>query len=328
MSEKILITGASGFVGFHLIEAALKMHLKVYAAVRRSSDINHLRHLDIQFTYPDMEDIGSLEKEIRDHRYDYIIHAAGVNKARTREEYDRVNAGYTYNIATAAGQVAPQVKKFVLISSLAAIGPLKTFNETINEQTEAVPVTAYGKSKLLGEQNIMTMPLPWVILRPTAVYGPREKDIFILLRSINRGWDPYIGKMEQQLSFVYVKDLASVAINALFNPSHHIAFNISDGACYTRYELAEVIKEFLPGKARRFHIPLSIVKIMAGVLEKTGALFNKVPALNSEKLYELTAPNWNCSIDKARKELGFEPTYLLRRGMAETLQWYKENKWL
>ncbi|MEP7256906.1 MAG: NAD-dependent epimerase/dehydratase family protein [Flavitalea sp.] len=328
MSGKVLITGASGFVGFHLIEAALKMHLQVYAGVRRSSDISHLRHLDIQFTYPDMEDIGMLEKEIRDNRYDYIIHAAGVTKARTREEYDRVNAGYTRNLAAAAGRCGAQVKKFVLISSLAAIGPLKAFNETINEQTEAVPVTAYGKSKLLGEKNIMEMPIPWVILRPTAVYGPRERDIFILLRSINRGWDPYIGKMEQQLSFVYVKDVASVAINALFNPSHHIAYNISDGACYTRYELADVIKDFLHRKARRFHIPLGIVKTMAGVLEKTGALFNKVPALNREKLYELTAPNWNCSIDKARKELGFEPSYLLKSGMEETLQWYKENKWL
>src|ERR1700761_1372859 len=188
MKERVLITGASGFVGFHLIEEALKNNLEVFAAVRKSSKVDHLKDLDITLTYPDFTDIPSLTKNITENKYDYIIHAAGVTTARSPKEYDDINAGYTYNLATAAVESGILLKKFVLIGSLAAIGPLNSLKGQITENTTPAPVTAYGRSKLLAEEKLRSIPdLNYTILRPTGVYGPRDKDIFILFKQVSRG---------------------------------------------------------------------------------------------------------------------------------------------
>jgi nucleoside-diphosphate-sugar epimerase len=329
MKEKVLITGASGFIGFHLIEAALEMGLDVVAAVRRYSDVRHLQVHNIQYCYPDFSDVESLRIELERTGITYIVHALGTTKAGSQEEYNTINAGYTHNLAKAAEALGPSFKKMVFISSIAALGPLTETTETITELTNPRPVTAYGKSKLLAEQKLATLSVPYVVLRPTAVYGPREKDIFILFRTIKRGWEPYIGKKEQQLSFVYVKDLAVIGINALFNASaSRTVFNVSDGCSYNRYQLANSVKAFLRKKTTRIHLPYAMVNGLAFILEKTYRLINAVPVLNREKLNELTAINWKVNIDKAKKELGFYPAYDLEQGVHETMAWYRYNNWI
>jgi len=323
---KLLITGASGFVGYHLIEAALAAGYDVSAAVRGTSRTEHIRHLPVTFTSPDLHDADSLKREIAQNGYDYIIHAAGVTKARDEQHYNEVNAGYTANLAEAAA--AFPVKKFVFISSLAALGPLPyTEQQPITEAHTPGPVTGYGRSKLLAEQRLSGIAgLPLVVLRPTAVYGPRERDILIMFRTLNRGLEPYIGRGAQYLSFVYVKDLAEVTIRALSSGAPGDVYNISDGRVYDRYALADITKRLLQKKTVKFHVPMGMVRMIAGVME--GLSRNGMPALNREKLQELAAENWSCSIEKARRELAYEPAYDLEAGLAETLQWYKANNWL
>lgn len=325
MNGKVLITGASGFVGFHLINAALEAGLEVYAAVRKSSTVDHLSDMDLQFTYPDFTSVEALRKEIEEKGYEYIIHGAGITKARSEEEYIRVNAEYTRNLAQAAK--GTRVKKIVFISSLAALGPLPGVDDDpIDEQKFPMPVTGYGKSKLLAEQWLEESGVPAVVLRPTAVYGPRDKDIFIMFRTLSKGLEPYIGRIPQVLSFVYVKDLAGAAIDAL--EAAPGAYNIADGQQYDRYQLAEISKKVLGRKTLRFHVPLGIVRMIAGTMELMYAKSRNAPALNREKLAELTAAGWQCSIEKARKEWGFAPQYDLQHGLEETLRWYQVNKWL
>ena len=329
MKERILITGASGFVGYHLIEAALANGLEVFAAVRKSSNVTHLQHLPIQFTYPDFSNISALQKELEEKRYSYIIHAAGTTKAKTQEEYNEVNADNTFHLFKAAELTNGFIKKIVFLSSLAAIGPLNSINARITEATMPSPITAYGRSKLLAEQKVASLNIPLIILRPTAVYGPREKDIFIFFKTLNSGFEPYIGKTPQELSFVYVKDLAQLSLNAIFAPDFiKQAYNITDGHSYSRYDLANLSKPLLYKKTLKVHLPLGVVKIIASVLEKTYVLFNQTPALNKEKLSELTAINWTCNIEKAQKELNFSPVYDLKKGLSETFEWYKQEKWL
>ena len=326
--KKVLITGASGFVGFHLIEAALAQGLDVYAAVRKTSDIKHLAGYNINFTYPDFTDIDNLLQELNEKQYDFIIHAAGTTKAKNQEEYNLVNATYAANLAKAAAKSTTRLQKMIFISSLAALGPLTETDELITENTFPAPVTAYGKSKLLAEQQLKTLDLPLIILRPTAVYGSRDKDIFIILKTFSKGFEPYIGRKEQQLSFVYAKDLAQITVNALFSPEKaNDTYNITDGNCYTRYEMADITKTVLGKKTIKFHLPLAIVKNLAVILETTYGMFGKTPALNVEKLGELTAVNWCCEIAKARKNLNFNPAYDLQAGLKEALEWYKLNKW-
>jgi UDP-glucose 4-epimerase len=328
MKERVLITGASGFIGYHLIEEALKNNLEVHVAIRKSSQTAHLKDFDISYIYPDFNDLSSLKKALQENRYDYIIHAAGVTRARSQNEYNHINAGYTHNLALASLQSGIKLKNFVLISSLAAAGPLNTLKGIITEAAMPHPITAYGKSKLLAEENLKAFSsLHFNILRPTGVYGPRDRDIFIFFKQVVKGIEPYIGTIEQKFSFLYVTDLAKAAIKALYSGNQK-TYNLSDGNFYDRYQLGDNIKEFLNLKTIRFHLPVNFVKLIAKASEKYSSLNNKAAVLNMEKLSELMAVNWCCDIEQAKADLGFYPAYNLRAGVAETIKWYKTNKWL
>jgi len=328
MKERVLITGASGFVGYHLIEEALAKGLEVSAAVRASSRVDHLRNLPVQFVTTDFSDVRAIRAELEAKDYQYVIHAAGATKALSEASYNEVNAVYTRNLARAVSEVQVPLKKFVFLSSLAAMGPAKN-GHPILEKDAPNPVTFYGKSKLLAESYLSALDsLPSIVLRPTAVYGPRDRDIFIILKTIAQGLEPYIGRKPQQLSFIYVKDLAAVSIGALLSSVVKGSYNVSDGGSYDRYELANITKEILHKKTLKVHIPMGMVKAMAFVQETLGRMQGSMPALNQDKLAELTAANWSCSIDSIRKDLGFSPRYTLAQGLDETLQWYKANRWL
>jgi nucleoside-diphosphate-sugar epimerase len=328
MKESVLITGASGFVGYHLIEEALAKGLEVHAAVRASSRVEHLRNLPVQFVTTDFSDVRAIRAELEAKGYQYVIHAAGATKALSEASYNEVNAVYTRNLAQAVSEVQVPLKKFVFLSSLAAIGPA-TNGHPILEKDAPNPVTFYGKSKLLAESYLSALDsLPTIVLRPTAVYGPRDRDIFIILKTIAQGIEPYIGRKPQKLSFIYVKDLAEVSVGALHSSVVKGSYNVSDGACYDRYELANITKEILHKKTLKVHIPMGVVKAMAFVQETLGRMQGSMPALNQDKLAELTAANWSCSIDSIRKDLGFSPRYTLTQGLEETIQWYKANQWL
>ncbi|GAB3912925.1 NAD-dependent epimerase/dehydratase family protein [Mucilaginibacter boryungensis] len=327
MRERVLITGASGFVGYHLVEEALRNNLEVFAAVRKSSQTEHLKHLDIKYTYPDFDNLAALQKEFEDNQYHYVIHAAGLTRAKNQQAYNAVNVNYTVNLAKAAAASAT-FKKFVFISSLAALGPLHTLTGIINDNSIPRPVTSYGKSKLLAEEKLKTIAgLNCTILRPTAVYGPRDKDIYIALKQFAKGFEPYIGTAAQKLSFIYVTDLAKASVRALFSGKNQ-AYNLSDGNFYDRYELADITKDILRSKTYKIHLPVNFVKIIASVSEFVGYLRSQTPVLNREKLHELTATNWHCSIEEAKHDMGFYPQHDLKAGLRETISWYKANKWL
>ncbi len=331
MKERVLITGASGFVGSHLIPQALQQGLEVFAAVRPSSKIAHLKRFPVEFITPDLTDPSKLSTQLQDYQFDYIIHGAGLTKAKTQKEYDYVNATLTRNLAEAAMSAGIPLKKFVFISSLAALGPLgATAVSAIAPNTTPNPVTGYGRSKLLAERYLSDIKeLPLITLRPTAVYGPREQDIYIIIRTIAKGIEPYIGNTEQKLSFIYVKDLADVAVQSLYlYEKRHVSYNVSDGRIYSRYALADIVKQYLSRKTFKFHIPTGLVWTLALLLETIYRFNRKTPALNREKLNELNAANWSCSIQDLEKDFGFVPQYDLKRGLTETLEWYRQNKWI
>jgi nucleoside-diphosphate-sugar epimerase len=336
MKEKVFITGASGFIGYHLVAAALKAGMEVHAAVRAGSDLSFLKKLnasagDLVYVNTDFSSKGKLKELLENGGYTYIIHAAGVTKAKTAAAYNLVNAEYSLNLAQAAMSADIPLKRFVFLSSLAALGPV-AYNEArpITEETLPAPVTDYGKSKLLAEQYLRTVSgLPLSIIRPTAVYGPGEKDLFVLFKTLSKGLDAYIGKGPQRLSFVYVTDLVTATMAALRETEKEITvYNISDGQAYDRYALADQFREISGRNVFRAHLPLALVEMIARILDFVYAYSSTTPVLNQEKLKELTAPNWICSIDAARNHLHYQPQYNLHKGLAETLTWYKENKWL
>lgn len=328
MKQRVLITGASGFLGYHLIQSAIENGLAVYAGVRKNSDIKHLEGLPVQYIFLDYTNEEAITQQLINHEIDSIIHAAGVTKAIGQDTYNQVNAGYTLRLARAAERLGSRFKKMVFISSLAAVGPLSEQHHKIIEDTLPNPVTAYGRSKLLAEKGLADIDLPVIILRPTAVYGPRDKDIFILLKTLNNGFDPYIGNFTQQLSFVHAKDVADVAVKALFKKDATGIYNITDGNCYNRYEFSDITREILKKKAIRFHLPMQMVRSLAFVLETTNGWLKKPSVLSREKLHELAAKNWICDISKAKKELDFTPKFDLQTGLEDSIAWYTKNNWL
>ncbi len=327
MSETVLITGASGFLGYHLILAALEKNLVVYAAVRKNSKVDHLKDLPVNYVFPDYNDIDKLAEILKENNIRYIIHAAGVTKAVKQRHYDDINAVNSVQLGKAAERLKCSLKKMVFISSLAAVGPAASLTEIITEETDPKPVTAYGRSKLLAERELKKLNIPLTILRPTAVYGPRDKDIFILLKTVSGGLDPYMGKIIQQLSFVHAADVADVAVLALLSVAND-TYNISDGQCYGRYEFANLAKEILTRKAFRFHIPMPLIKVLAYFLETTNRWMNKPAIINREKLHELVAANWCCDINKAKRELNFNPKFSLKEGLEDSIKWYRKNNML
>jgi len=328
MRQKVLITGASGFLGYHLINAAIENDLDVYAAIRKDSNVQHLQELPIKYVVLNYADVDEMATIFSKHKFDYVIHAAGTTKANTQQEYDLINTTYTHNLALAAEKNKDAVKRFVFISSLAAIGPLGHTSGKITEGTAPNPVTAYGKSKLKAERYLENIDIPVTILRPTAIYGPREKDIFIITQYLNKRFEPYIGRAAQKLSFVYSKDVAELAVKILRLKNVNGAYNITDGNEYSRYDYADIVKNILGKKSLKMHLPVLMIKGILFAVERMSRAMNKVPAVSNEKLGELMAENWICDIDKARHDLNFTPAYDLQKGLKESIEWYRMNKWL
>ncbi len=328
MKEKVLITGASGFLGYHLIRSALQSGYEVTAAVRKSSDIRHLQDLGIGFTELDYRNPEKMARQFLEAKYERVIHAAGTTRALTEAAYDQVNAGFTENLAQAAAAHKGLVKQFVFISSLAAAGPLHEQEGLITESGDCRPVTAYGKSKLKAENLLKMIDLPVTIFRPTAIYGPRERDIFMVTQYLSKGFDPYIGRNAQHLSFVYGPDMADLAVKALERDGARGLYHVSDGQVYSRYAFADIVQELLGKKAFRIHLPVPLIRAILFSTEQVSRMLNKVPAVTLEKLNELTAANWNCDISLARQELGYAPRFDLRKGLDESLKWYRSEGWL
>ncbi|WP_118972209.1 NAD-dependent epimerase/dehydratase family protein [Taibaiella koreensis] len=328
---KIFLTGASGFIGYHLVAQAVARGFEVVAAIRRSSQVSHLEGFPVRYIYPDFNDIAALRQELVAGQYDYIIHLAGAIRARDQEAFNRINAELTRNLALAALQSGIPLKKFVFLSSLAVVGPVAYDSPVpITEEKLSEPITAYGRSKLLAEQYLSEIKeLPLVTLRPTVVYGPREKDFFVMLRSLSKGWEPYIGRRCQWLSFVYVTDLVNLCLDVLSQETEPgITCNISDGNVYAREEVAQIIKKILDRKTFRFYVPVGVVRALAVLIERLYRNSARLPLLYPERVGEITAPNWNVSIEKARAHLGYIPRYFLEEGLTQSLAWYREQKWL
>ena len=329
MSEKVLITGATGFVGYHLIEQALAAGLEVYAAIREQSDVKHLSLFKVTYVYLNYNSVVELRSLLEIHQFQYVIHAAGITKAKDESVYNRINAEYTKNLGLAVSTANYTIKKFIFLSSLAALGPLKDLTNKIYDHFPAHPVTSYGASKALAEKYLSEISgMPLIVLRPTAVYGPREKDIFILFNTINKGLEPHIGSFEQQLSFVYVVDLARLIVNSLFIEDAAGTYNISDGKVYDRYALAYFIRKSLAKRTLKFHLPVQVVSTIASVMELVYKRSKDAPTLNKEKMAELTAVNWACDIQRAQLDLNYHPSFNLEKGVAASVEWYKANDWL
>ena len=328
--KKILITGASGFIGSFIVEDALKKDLIVYAGIRESSSKKYLQDNRINFINLDFSDKDGLIKIIKDNKFDYIVHNAGLTKAKKKDDFDIVNFQYTKNFIDAIVASGSIPEKFILISSMAAIGPGDDSDTIpVKSSDKPYPDTLYGLSKIKAEEYIATIPdFPYIIIRPTGVYGPRETDYFVFFNTINKGIEPYIGLKEQHLTFIYVKDLVNAIFLALISNINKKAYIVSDGNSYTAKEFAVITKKHLNKKTFKLYVPLFIVKTIVFTLETISIITGKVPTLNKDKYNVLKSRNWLCDTSDLQEDLNFKAQYDLDKGVKETIEWYKKEKWL
>ncbi|MCX6257126.1 MAG: NAD(P)-dependent oxidoreductase [Bacteroidia bacterium] len=332
--KTILITGASGFIGSFLVEKALDKGFDVYAGIRSSSSRQYLTDKRIHFTELDFSDAAILTGQLFEIKqsgvnFDYIIHNAGITKANKIKQYFEVNALYTGTFIKSLAAAGQQPVKFIYISSLAAWGPGRNETQPIRETDVPNPVTSYGRSKLQAEEYIRQQTFfPYMIIRPTAVYGPKEKDIFIYFKLINKHFEPYIGKQPQKISMIYVKDLVAAIFLSVESSLINRAWFVSDGRSYSMQNIGALIRKELGKSTLKFSLPIPLIRIIAWILEKCCSMFGYMPALNLEKLNELESKNWVCEHESLENELGFSPGYTLENGIKEAAEWYRKEGWL
>ena len=331
----ILITGASGFIGSFLVEEGLKRDYQVYAGIRKTSSRVYLRDERIHFAEFNFSSSNSIVETLEKYkaqniRFDYIIHNAGVTKAQKKEDYTKVNFLNTKNFIEALQKTGMVPDKFIFISSLAAYGPgnPKTM-EPVRLSDPPKPIELYGKSKLEAEKFILTLnEFPWLIIRPTGVYGPREKDYYVFFQTINRGLETYIGSTRQILTFIYVKDLVRVIFDAISSPVVQKAYFVTDGKEYDTETFAAITKKHLGKHTIRLTVPPGLVKIIAQVMEKSYGLFGKIPTLNTDKYNVMKSTNWRCEVEPLQYDFNFAAEYDLDKGVKETVEWYQKEGWL
>jgi len=330
--KKILITGASGFVGGFFVEEALSRNYEVYAGIRKSSNRKYLTNPNIRFFELDFTDKESIKEKLTLQKkesgaFDYIIHNAGVTKTCKKTDFEKVNFQNTKNFIEALFETASVPDKFIFISSLAAYGPGNEKNmQPIKVTDTPRPISLYGKSKLKAEQYIKSLSkFPYLIFRPTGVYGPREKDYYVMYKSINQGLETYIGTAEQHITFIYVKDFARLVFDAFKSSISGKSYFVSDLKEYTAEEFNTIVKEVLNKKTIRIVFPKALVKSLAFLSEKFSCVFGKIPTLNTEKYKEISCVNWLCESSRIVKDFNFSPKYDLKKGLRETIEWYKKE---
>ena len=353
---KILVTGASGFIGSFIVEEALRQGYETWAAMRKSSSKQFLTDERIHFIELNLSSQEDLERQLKGHDFDYVVHAAGVTKCLNKEDFFRINTEGTKNLVRALVALKMPLKRFVYISSLSVFGAIheqQPYTE-IREDDTPQPNTAYGKSKLEAERWLDSpSDLPqgealdasgtstkeaapsWgslvraVILRPTGVYGPRERDYFLMAKSIKQHSDFAVGYKRQDITFVYVMDVVQAVFLACEKGEPGRKYFLSDGEVYQSTTFSDLIREELGHPWWiRIKAPIWVLRVITWLGDKWGHITGKISALNNDKYHILKQRNWRCDIEPARRELGYDPHYQLEQGTKLTIQWYKDNGWL
>lgn len=319
---KALITGATGFIGSHLTEKLIHSGFEVYCLVRDPYNLRNIDKVDVRKVFGDCTEIESLYKAVRG--VDYVFHVAGVTKACKEEDYYKANVKGTENIVNAVLRMNPNIKRFVYLSSLAAVGPSAN-GMALTEESEPNPVSTYGRTKLEGEKIVLkhSKDIPVTVIRPPAVYGPRDKDLLVFFKLIKSGVIPYWGKC--YYSFLYVKDLVNgIILSALRDKAIGEVFFISDGNIYSNDDIINAISLSIMKKPIKLNIPKFVMPALGYFFE----IIKGVNIINSDKIKELRHAYWVCDSSKFMKVLGFQAETKIDEGFKETALWYKINKWL
>lgn len=328
VTGSVLVTGGTGFVGSHLVELLVSRDHEVTCLVRDPGNIRWLKEQQVKLVQGDCSDLNSLAAAVRDASI--VYHVAGLTKAARRRDYYEVNHIGTRNLLEACAHHGHKIQKFVLVSSLAAAGPAQA-GRPVKATDTPHPVSDYGRSKLYAEEEALKFKdrFPVVILRPSAVYGPRDTDVFELFRWASKGFILDMSGSERFLNWCYVKDLAEALLIAGERsvPSGSIYF-VAEDRIHSMAGFQKALQGAVGVTAKVIKVPVWAGYLIGLAAEAAGFLSGKATILNRQKVREAAQQYWTCDLDKIRADIGFHAAMPLEQGLAATWKWYRENGWL
>ncbi len=324
--QTVTITGANGFIGSRVCRLLAASGYRVRVICRETSDLSLLKDIPYSKVFADITDPDTLKEAVEG--CDYIIHLAGLVKADKAAQYFAVNQGGTINLLNAVKNYNLKLKRFVLISSLAAFGP--SSDRPRREDDPAEPLTTYGQSKLAGEESARPFMdvIPITVLRPPGVYGPGDTEIFTLFDIVNKGFKPYMGGGHNRIQMIYVDDLANAIKLAIESPNAAgRAYQIAEGKAYSMRDMLNCIGDLLGKKGIGISIPVFLLNSIALFSELYFKMIRHTPHFSREKVRELTA-DWELNVTRAKNDLGFEAEVDFKTGALNTIEWYRKEGWL
>ena len=323
---KVLITGGTGFLGSHIAEQLVEAGHEVRALVRRTSKTELLNRLGAELVEASLETGAQLDDAVRD--VDAVVHGAAIVKARSAEEFHRVNSGGTQNLLDAVLRNAPDLKRFVYVSSLAAHGFGKGGRPRFHSESSA-PVTHYGRSKLAGEHLVLEAAdrLPVTVFRPPAIYGPRDTEMLAFFKIVASRVVPFLGSPSNRASLIYATDCARAILLALTkdHPSGRV-YSVEDGRVYTQQEVVDHIEAALGKKViAKFPVPISLVYAAALGSELVGKVRGEAVMLTRDKVNELREQQVSEPSASLREELDWKPETQFPEGARLSVDWYRSE---
>ena len=319
----VLVTGGTGFVGSHLVDALLQDGCTVRCLVRQSSSLRWLPEGRLELARASFDDPPALGSALAG--VSMVFHLAGLTSSVDPAEYARVNVEGTRRLLDAMLRHAPDAT-LVFCSSLAAAGPAR--GKPLTESDPPHPIGPYGASKLAAERLVQTSGVRHVVVRPPAVYGPRDRDVLAAFRLAMRGLAPHVGPTDQRLSMVYVSDLARGLITAALCGVGKGVYYVSDGMVHTWRTVTDVIASAVGRQVRVVPIAPALATTAAHVSRLLARLTGSKPLLTPERVRDLRQSDWSCDDSRARSELGYSSATPLAEGMRETAHWYVSEGWL
>jgi nucleoside-diphosphate-sugar epimerase len=319
----LFLTGGTGFVGSHVARESLARGWHVRALVRRP-DRAGLLPRGAEIVQGDLADIDAQAQHLKGCAA--VVHCAGATRARSLDEFRRVNVGGTAALVRAAGGACPDAV-LVHVSSQAAAGPARN-GAPVRESDPAEPVSWYGRSKLEGELAAMAYRGPWCVVRPSVVYGPGDPGLLPMFAIVARGVAPVVAGGGRRLQLLAVQDLARILVAAAQRPDLHGRRAFASGDTVSMGDLVREVAALRTPRARPVAVPGAAVRLLGVAASLWGALTGTTSPFNRDKVRDMLQSDWLCESEPFLQDLEVAPIIRWRRGLRDTCRWYVEARWL